>query len=261
MHPSLESRISAWAEMFKGKFMGLLSLVWGAIGFLDLVKAEFLPEKFQTYTVVRAISFLSWKTWLIVSLILLIGVLLEGGHAAIRKKNDELNRTAEEIENIRAETNEILRKSGGPFLALHFLADDLFDEKVRDHYLFIRNMGNRTAFDIEINDLCHTWNGNTYTAKFPRLQLLEPNGAAVPITPEISMNGTKQAVFSMKARISFGALLIGEDAQLMEYQGGEKTLHSVSLNYKDMGIKRCNSATIVASYWGAGVTVSVEDQQ
>ncbi len=97
MHPFIKTRLSSWGEMFKGKFMWFLSAIWGAIGYLSLVKVEFLPERFQSYTAAKALNFLSWRTWLIVLLILLIGVILEGGHAAIQKREILIEQHKREI--------------------------------------------------------------------------------------------------------------------------------------------------------------------
>jgi hypothetical protein len=88
--------------MFKGKFMWLMSAIWGGIGFFSLVKAEFLPKEYQDYTVVRALNFLSWRTWLLVLLVLLIGVILEGGHAAIHKRDQKIEDLETELRSITA---------------------------------------------------------------------------------------------------------------------------------------------------------------
>lgn len=89
---------------------------------------------------------------------------------------------------------------------------------------------------------------------------MEADGKPIPITPTVSVNGKELAVFSMKARISFSALLIGEDEQLMQYRGGEKIVHHVLINYTDRGVRKTNSAIIGASYTGVGVQVSVQHQ-
>jgi hypothetical protein len=87
MYPLVKRRLSSWSEMAKGKFMWVLTSVWGLIGFVDLFKTELLPEKYQSYTVLRLLGYLSLRSWIIVTLVLLIGVLLEGGHAAIEKRD------------------------------------------------------------------------------------------------------------------------------------------------------------------------------
>ncbi len=84
MHRAIRTRASTWREMLKAKLMWVLSAIWGLIGVADLLKAEFLPTRFQSYTAIRAISLISWRSWLVVLIILLIGVVLEGGHAARR---------------------------------------------------------------------------------------------------------------------------------------------------------------------------------
>jgi hypothetical protein len=71
--------------MFKAKFMWVVGLCWAAIGFFDLLKAEFLPKSVQDYTAIRFISLLSWHSWLIIFLAIVIAIILEGGHAAIEK--------------------------------------------------------------------------------------------------------------------------------------------------------------------------------
>ena len=46
------------------------------------MKSELLPEKYQSWTVIKLTPHLSWKTWLISLLVIVIVVLLEGAHAA-----------------------------------------------------------------------------------------------------------------------------------------------------------------------------------
>jgi hypothetical protein len=63
------------------------------------------------------------------------------------------------------------KSSDGPFLTISFPVDDLFDDDARDLYLFIRNIGNGAALDVQVATLSRKWNGNIYEAEFPRLQI------------------------------------------------------------------------------------------
>jgi hypothetical protein len=56
------------------------------LGVWDLIKSELLPEKYQSWTVVAKTPHMAWRTWVIVSLVALLGILLEGAHAAIQKR-------------------------------------------------------------------------------------------------------------------------------------------------------------------------------
>jgi hypothetical protein len=65
--------------MLKGNTMALISVLWFLLGSFSLLRTEFLPERFQAYTAIRVLGYLSWHAWLFVLLGLLLGVLLEGG--------------------------------------------------------------------------------------------------------------------------------------------------------------------------------------
>jgi len=91
--------------------MWLLGGLWGAIGVFDLIRSEFLPERLEAYPIVRLLNFLSWRGWLIVFLVLLIGVLLEGGHAAIQKRDETIanlqSQKVEEEQKITIRIHEV----------------------------------------------------------------------------------------------------------------------------------------------------------
>lgn len=74
--------------------MALISVLWFLLGSFSLLRTEFLPERFQAYTAIRVLGYLSWHAWLFVLLGLLLGVLLEGGHAAIQSRNKKLAETS-----------------------------------------------------------------------------------------------------------------------------------------------------------------------
>jgi hypothetical protein len=80
-------RLSSWKEIFWGKAMAIVGGVWLLIGAWDLIKSEFLPERYQSWTVVALTPHLSWRTWVIVSLVLLLLTLMEGAHTAIKKRD------------------------------------------------------------------------------------------------------------------------------------------------------------------------------
>ena len=183
------------------------------------------------------------------------------------KKWSQVEKEEQRIETkvvARVETKNVDTVPGGPFLVVNFLTKDLFDIGYgpldRDNYFFIRNSGNRTAFDVQVATLSRTWNGNLYEARFPKLQLLEADGKAVPITPTIRFNGEDLPIFSVKARIYFVAMLLGEDEQFSKYKLGEEIVHHVIVGYTDHGIRKSNSAIIKARYNGTGADLSVEHQ-
>ncbi len=133
--------------------MWLLSAIWGAVGFLDLIKVEFLPEKFQSYTAVRAIHWLSWRSWLFVMLILLIGVILEGGHAAIQKREGLIERHKQE--NAQLQTK--LQSSPVPKVFIHY---ELTQESLKfpgivgqKKTLVLENTSDIDAYDVQVQDV------------------------------------------------------------------------------------------------------------
>lgn len=106
--------------------MAVLSLLWVAIGAFDLIKSEFLSERFQQYTVIKLFGYLSWRSWFFVLLLLAIGIILEGGHSAIETRNKQIKNITEENER---------RNSEKPDIAYKFLYEGM------DAYLSVTNMG------------------------------------------------------------------------------------------------------------------------
>lgn len=88
----VEARLRSWKEIFWKKAFAILAVLWGLVGVWDLVKSEFLPDKYQSLTVVKMTPHMQWRTWLIGILILLVFVLLEGAHTAIQRRDAEISR-------------------------------------------------------------------------------------------------------------------------------------------------------------------------
>jgi hypothetical protein len=82
----ITERLSSWKEIFWGKALLIGTTLWAILGAWDLIKSELLPERFQSWTVVAKTPHLSWQTWAMASLAILLGVLLEGAHTAIQKR-------------------------------------------------------------------------------------------------------------------------------------------------------------------------------
>lgn len=83
--------------MFWGKAPLIGTTLWAVLGAWDLFKSEILPEKYQSWTLVANTPHLSWSTWIIVLLAILLAVLLEGAHAAIQKRDDANLRLQSEL--------------------------------------------------------------------------------------------------------------------------------------------------------------------
>jgi len=90
----LAERFRSWKEIFWKKTVGLIGGLWVALGAWDLVKSELLPKKYESWTVVEKTPHMTWSTWVIVLLGILLIVLLEGAHAAIEKRDSALNTAA-----------------------------------------------------------------------------------------------------------------------------------------------------------------------
>src|ERR1700731_3858297 len=86
----VRERFSSWGEIFWGKALLIGATLWAILGAWDLIKSELLPEKYQSWTLVAKTPHLSWRTWAIALLAILLCVLLEGAHAAIQKR-DKVN--------------------------------------------------------------------------------------------------------------------------------------------------------------------------
>jgi hypothetical protein len=87
MWRQLTERLFSWKEIFWGKASLVFTFFWAVLGAWDLIKSELLPEKYQSWTVVALTPHLQWRTWALALLIILLGLLLEGSHAAIRKRD------------------------------------------------------------------------------------------------------------------------------------------------------------------------------
>jgi len=101
-------RFYSWKEIFWGKALVIATTLWAILGTWDLIKSELLPEKYQSWTLVAKTPHLSWRTWVSALLVILIGVLLEGAHAAIQKRD----RTNAELQtNLVAQTVAVRGKT------------------------------------------------------------------------------------------------------------------------------------------------------
>lgn len=85
----ITERLSSWKEVFWGKAFLLGAGLWVLLGAWDLFKSEFLPEKYQSWTVVALTPHLQLRTWALILLVIILGVLLEGSHAATQKRDKE----------------------------------------------------------------------------------------------------------------------------------------------------------------------------
>lgn len=142
--------------------MWLLSAAWFLLGAFDLVKSEFLPEKYQAYTAVRLVGFISWRSWLIGLPILLIGVLLEGGHAAIQKRDRLLRPSLVE----------------SPDIALDWECPRQNWDRVR-----LRNIGKGSAFNVTLDSF--SWRELSFTVPL-QINAIHPNEPEVIREPRFS---------------------------------------------------------------------------
>ena len=149
--------------MCRGKTWGLVILLWVALGAFDVIKSEFFPEKYQHITAIRLITFFSWRFWLIILLALLIGVLLEGGYAALQerdKKWEEERRgiesthaliirdLSEKAEDLRRQLADEKLKQKAPRLFLDFSNSVAAQYAMTFSGLVLKNDGGR-AFNVE----------------------------------------------------------------------------------------------------------------
>jgi hypothetical protein len=144
-----------------------------------------------------------------------------------------------------------------PFVTLNFPVQDLLSSEIRTDYVFVKNIGERPALDVQVADITKKWGDHTYIAKFPRLQILEGKGESRAVTPQVYQDGEHHPIFSMTSRVWFGALLIGDDAHI-EY--GKEVSHPISISYTDRGISKNSEATLVGKYVAMSIFVSIKDQ-
>jgi len=100
MYQAIEARLRSCKEIFRKKTLAIATAIWGLVGVWDLVKSEFLPDKFQSWTVVKIIPPMQWRTWVIGILGILVFVLLEGAHTAIYRRDVELSRLGQRPDNL-----------------------------------------------------------------------------------------------------------------------------------------------------------------
>lgn len=87
MWQQVSERLFSWKEIFWGKALLIGTTLWIILGAWDLIKSELLPDKYQSWTLVALTPHLLWRTWVIALLAILLGVLLEGSHAAIQERD------------------------------------------------------------------------------------------------------------------------------------------------------------------------------
>jgi uncharacterized membrane protein len=182
MYPFIKSRFSSWAEMFKAKLMWLLAGIWTLVGVFDLVKTEFLPERFQSYTALRGMLFFSWRTWIFVLLLILIGVILEGGHAAITKRDERINLSIKETANTKAQLlaqlDEEISKRGRPEVIA--ICDwkrnerDAIQSNMKS--ILLKTLTEMAALDVQV----HSIEQELGTVSFKDISLLSGNSEIKP---------------------------------------------------------------------------------
>ena len=101
MHRAIRQRYDSWEEIFWKKGVGVIAAAYSVFALWDFVKSELLPEHYQSLTIVKMTPHLSWRTWVIVVLLIGIAVLLEGAHAAIQKRNTALAGIAPKLKIMR----------------------------------------------------------------------------------------------------------------------------------------------------------------
>src|SRR5580765_2811898 len=84
---AMSDRMSSWGEIFYGKAVLLFAGLWAMLGAWDLFKGELLPEQYQSWTLISKTPHLHWYVWVLVLQAILLLLLLEGAHAAIKKRN------------------------------------------------------------------------------------------------------------------------------------------------------------------------------
>jgi hypothetical protein len=88
MWQQVSARLHSWKEIFWGKALLIGGALWAILGAWDLMKSELLPDKYQSWTLVAKTPHLSWQIWVIALFAIVLGVLLEGAHAAMQTRDN-----------------------------------------------------------------------------------------------------------------------------------------------------------------------------
>ncbi len=88
--------------------MRLLGYVWASLGILDLIKSQFLSQKWQTKQVISYLPGWSWGTWVISWLVIFIVAVLEGAYRQHLKKETELEVSKKELEDSKPRFPKLL---------------------------------------------------------------------------------------------------------------------------------------------------------
>jgi hypothetical protein len=112
-HFVIKPRLESWNEIFWKKAVGIAAFLWFLLGLWDLTKSELLPDEYQSWTVVKHTPHMSWRTWVIGILVILIVVLLEGANTAIRKRNAAIENLAEASQQQQTPQNVLRRDWNG----------------------------------------------------------------------------------------------------------------------------------------------------
>jgi hypothetical protein len=178
MHSAIKKRLSSWAELFRGKVMWFVAAAWTLLGGFDLVKAELLPEKYASYTALHLFRYVSWRTWLIVFLFLLIGVVLEGGHKAIQAREEKLIAADERIDGEQKKyltlSNALQRVQGPKVHLLWDVPKDFASLGKRENRLIIENASDVDAYHVKIQDVSIDRN-KVVSATFSEINVLRKN--------------------------------------------------------------------------------------
>jgi hypothetical protein len=119
------------------KSVRVFGVVYFLLSLVDLIKTEFLPEKYQSWTFLKILPHLQWRTWIIVLLFVLLILTIDGSNETHRKVCTEseakLNDAQEEFERERArQLRPILRGTIERFYSTQFSAEELQSDVRRD---------------------------------------------------------------------------------------------------------------------------------
>lgn len=169
MQRQISERLASWKEIFWGKAVGIAAAFWLILGAWDLFKSEFLPEQYQSWTVVKLTPHLSWRTWIILLLATLLLVSLEGAHAAMQKRdkaNAELMLKLAGTLNRQKETRNAFAKlmDEGNTLNLHMYKSkdreefDALDAQMYDWVTRTFTALNESGLDTDARAFCYSGN-------------------------------------------------------------------------------------------------------
>jgi hypothetical protein len=104
----LKNRFATWRTIFAHRWV-IPGAICTVVGFLDLVRAHILPVQYhETWDKWSVVPDLSWQTWGIIGLVVVVLIVLEGSYQLVKQQGQDHQAAIESLHSNLAEAQQRL---------------------------------------------------------------------------------------------------------------------------------------------------------